>query len=210
MENKKTIKVAIADDHVVVRKALVGLIHSFDDYLVTLQAKDGIDLLEQLKDSKELPDICILDISMPRLNGYETGIELKSKFPEIKILGLSVLDSDFSIDKMIKSGARGFLNKNIDPDELQKALQVISAGGFYHKTIIGDVAEITSREQEFLQYCSTDLAYKEIADRMAVSINTIHSFRRSLFQKLKMKNRSSLVLYAIQAGIVGINSNGCE
>lgn len=212
MSKEPKINIAIADDHIVMRSGLAELIKMLGAYEVTIQARNGNDLLDQLQEATVMPDICILDINMPELNGYETTEKLKELYPRIKVMALSMFDNEFSIVRMLRSGAKGFLHKGADPDELSNALQTLHEEGYFHtelmlisslrKTNNWQTINITDRETEFLKHCCSDLSYKEIADLMKVSLHTVHGYRDSLFLKLRLKSRTALAIYALRTGVV--------
>lgn len=212
MSKEPKINIAIADDHVVMRTGLAELIKMLGAYEVIIQARNGHDLLEQLHGASLLPDICILDINMPELNGYETTERMKELYPEIKVMALSMFDNEFSIVRMLRSGAKGFLHKGANPDELSNALQTLHEEGYFHtelmlisslrKTNNWQTINITDRETEFLKHCCSDLSYKEIAGIMKVSLHTVHGYRDSLFLKLRLKSRTALAIYALRTGVV--------
>ena len=126
------IKVAIAEDHTVVRDGLIGMIHQHSPYKVVADAENGSELLSKIAKLRTLPDVCILDISMPVLNGYDTAIALKKLYPEMKLLALTMLTEEYSIIRMIMSGAHGYLPKNCRFQELQKAIGVVYTEGYYY------------------------------------------------------------------------------
>lgn len=212
MSKESKINIAIADDHVVMRSGLAELIKMLGSYEVIIQARNGNDLLQQLQKASVLPDICILDINMPELNGYETTEKLKEFYPAIKVMALSMFDNEFSIVRMLRSGAKGFLHKGANPDELSNALQTLHEEGYFHtelmlisslrKTNNWQTINITDRETEFLRHCCSDFSYKEIADLMKVSLHTVHGYRDSLFLKLRLKSRTALAIYALRTGVV--------
>jgi DNA-binding NarL/FixJ family response regulator len=212
MSKEPKINIAIADDHVVMRSGLAELIKMLGAYEVIIQARNGNDLLQQLQKAPVMPDICILDINMPELNGYETTEKLKEFYPAIKVMALSMFDNEFSIVRMLRSGAKGFLHKGANPDELSNALQTLHEEGYFHtelmlisslrKTNNWQTINITERETEFLRHCCSDLSYKEIADLMKVSLHTVHGYRDSLFLKLRLKSRTALAIYALRTGVV--------
>ena len=211
--------IAIVDDHAMFRKGLMSLINLFPNYEVLLDAASGKDFIEQLN-PKRLPDIVLLDISMPEMDGYETAEWLHNTHPNVKILALSTMDSETAIIKMIKSGAKGYVLKDADPAELKLAFdEVISRGYFYNDLITRKVmksinlltddknptstfAKLTAREVEFLKYTCTELTYKEIADKMFVSVRTVEGYRDALCEKLDLKTRIGLALYAIKNKLV--------
>lgn len=211
--------IAIVDDHTMFRKGLMSLINLFPNYEVLLDAASGKDFIKQLN-PKHLPDIVLMDIGMPEMDGYETTEWLHNNYPEIKILALSTMDSETAIIKMIKSGAKGYVLKDADPAELKLAFdEVMSSGYFYNELITRKVmksinllvdeknptstfAKLTTREIEFLKYACTEMAYKEIADKMCVSVRTVEGYRDTLCEKLDLKTRVGLALYAIRNKLV--------
>ena len=213
--------VALVDDHVLLRNGLANLIRSFGEYAVLFEAGNGNDFIRQLK-PRTLPDIVLLDINMPEMDGYETALWIRRHHPEIKILALSMYDTDNSIIRMLKNGVKGYILKDTDPTELKMALEsVISKGFYYSEMVTGklihtintmDVDEprirhvfaLNDRELEFLKLACTECTYKEIAEQMYLSPRTIDGYRDALFEKLNVKTRVGLVLYAIRNGIVAL------
>ena len=216
-------KVALADDHTMLRKGLANLINSFEGFVVDIEAGDGKELIKKLND-KNLPDIVLLDVHMPEMDGYETAEWLRANYPQIKILALSMMDSESVIIRMIKSGARGYILKDMEPSELKEALQAVITKGYYYNELVtgklifsinklgNDEKEIqtlinlSDKEIQFLKMAATEMTYKEIADRMTVGVRTIDGYRDSLFEKLNIKSRVGLVLFAIRNKIVVIDS----
>lgn len=218
MKKDNPIQIAIADDHVIMRNGLSTLIASFPGFKVMLEADNGKELIEKLQQSSVKPDIVILDISMPVLNGYETLIELKKKWPDIKVLVLSMYNNEFSIIKMLRNGAKGYILKACDPNELNQALTDIHTRGFYNSELVSSrffqlihsnnehlLPRISDKEFQFLTHCCTELNYREIAQLMGMSTRTVEGYRDSLFEKLNLNTRIGLVMYAINTGIVPIN-----
>jgi len=218
----KNCLVALADDHVLIRNGLAGLINSFDGYKVIFQAVNGQELIEKI-DPKALPDIVLLDINMPKKDGYDTAWWLKNNYPDIKVLALSMYDNENAIIRMLKNGARGYVLKDAEPSDLKRALDDVCDKGFYYSELVtghlmntihkmGDdhtsgknILHLNDREIEFLKYACTELTYKEIADKMFLSPRTIDGYRDALFEKLNIKTRVGLAIYAIKNGIVNIN-----
>jgi len=164
---------------------------------------------------KNIPDIVLLDISMPVMDGFATAQWLKETHPEILIMALSMQDDEQSLIKMIRSGAKGYLLKNVHPAELEKALNgLIKNGSYYPDWATSKVfnslsattatniktVNFTEREKEFLQYTVTEMSYREIAEKMFCSPRTVESYRDSLFEKLELKTRVGLAVYAIKNG----------
>lgn len=209
---KKTI--VIVDDHVLIAKALEGIIDHFEGFVVTGIAENGKDLMDKFKDDFPLPDIILLDISMPVMNGFETALWLKKNHPEIKVMALSMQGDDQSVIKMIRNGAKGYLLKNTHPKDLETALSKISTDGFFYpdwasRIIFSKInneandekaVKISDREKEFLTYTVTELSYKEIAEKMCCSPRTVESYRDQLCEKLELKTRVGLAVFAMKNG----------
>jgi len=203
------------------RKGLMKLINLFPGYSVLFDASNGKDFIAQFN-PKKLPDIVLMDITMPEMDGYMAAEWLHSNYPEIKILALSTMDSEAAIIKMIKSGAKGYVLKDAEPDELKLAFdEVMSQGYFYNDLVTRKVlrgidklvsekdpvsifVKLTDREIEFLKYVCTEMTYKEIADKMFLSVRTVEGYRDALCEKLELKSRVGLAMYAIKNQIVSI------
>lgn len=213
--------VVLVDDHILLRNGLANLIRSFGDYTVLFEADNGKKFIGQLK-AENLPDIVLLDINMPEMDGYETALWLKQNHPEIKILALSMYDNDNAIIGMLKNGARGYVLKDIEPVELKAALDSVFQKGYYYSEMITgklihtintmddpqqkvkNIIILNERETDFLKLACTEMTYKEIADMMYLSPRTIDGYRDNLFERLNVKTRVGLVMYAIRNGIVNL------
>lgn len=134
MQQAKT-KVAVTDDHILLRRGLANMIRNLDVYEVVFEADNGKDFIEKLN-SKTLPEIVLMDINMPEMDGYDTADWIKKNHPEIKVLSLSMYDDEQSIIRMLKCGARGYILKDIDPSEFKIALDAIATKGFYYSEIV--------------------------------------------------------------------------
>ncbi len=210
------IKIAIADDHTILRKGVVEILSKFDDFSVIMEANNGKELIAKLKVGT-LPDVCIVDINMPEMNGYDTASEIRKNWPDIKIFALSMYDTELNIIKMLRNGANGYVLKDSDPEDLKVAINKVVKDGFYHSDLVtgrmlsilhdpnGKMnIEMNDRELTFLGLCCTELTYKEIADQMFLSPRTIDGYRESLFKKLNITTRTGLAMYAIKAGVVSV------
>ncbi|MBD0333052.1 MAG: response regulator transcription factor [Chitinophagaceae bacterium] len=214
-------KIALVDDHVLLRNGLANLLRDLD-YEVLFEANTGEDFLDKLKISP-LPDLVLMDINMPQMDGYETTLWLKTNYPEVKVLALSMYDDENAIIRMIKSGARGYILKDSEPSELKTAIHALLTKGFYHSELvtgklihainhldepehssIKNLLGLNEKEIEFIKLAATEMTYKEIAERMFLSPRTIEGYRDALFEKLNVKNRVGLVLFAIKNGIVNV------
>lgn len=212
--------IALADDHILLRNGLSNLIRNFD-HDVLFEANNGEDLIERIKKGIK-PDLILMDINMPVMDGYTCAGWLKNNFPEIKVLALSMYDDENAIIRMIKNGARGYVLKEAEPSELKEAINAVLTKGFYYSEmvtgrLVHSVAgiedenygyqqqvQLTDREIEFLKFICTEMTYKEIASKMYLSPRTIDGYRDALFLKLDIKTRTGLVIYAIKNGIVNI------
>ncbi|MBP1165951.1 MULTISPECIES: response regulator transcription factor [Chryseobacterium] len=209
---KKTI--VIVDDHILIAKALEGIIGNFSEFEVIYVSENGKDLIQKFEEGNAIPDIILLDISMPIMDGFETAVWLTKNHPDVKIMALSMQGDDNSVIKMIKSGAKGYLLKNTHPRDLETALTRLNSDGFFYpdwaskiifsnlnKETESEIAiKISDREKEFLKYTVTELSYKEIADRMCCSPRTVESYRDQLCEKLDLKTRVGLAVFAIKNG----------
>lgn len=220
----KKIKLAVVDDHKLFRDGLTELINGFSGYEVIIEADNGHDMIRQLK-GEDLPEIVVLDINMKEMDGFETASWLKEHHPEIKILALSMYENENAIIRMLRSGASGYILKNVRKQELEQALSAIASKGYYYTELVTgklihaintldestpgatlkELTSINQREIEFLKLACTELTYKDIADKMCLSIHTIDGYRDALFNKLNVKSRVGLVVYAIKNKIVLID-----
>jgi DNA-binding NarL/FixJ family response regulator len=214
-----TVKIAIVDDHAIFRKSLAVLIGLFPNHRVLFDAANGQDFIQQLQGT-DLPDIVLMDITMPVMDGYSCSAWIMNNHPQIKVLALSTMDSETAIIKMIKSGAKGYVLKDADPQELKLAFEEVRHRGYFYNELvtrkimgsvnqlteeqnkIGTFAKLSTREVEFLKYTCTELTYKEIAEKLFVSVRTIEGYRDALCEKLELKTRVGLAMYAIKQGVV--------
>ncbi len=212
--------VALIDDHVLLRQGLANFIESLGNYKVLLQADNGSDYIEGVK-SLSPPDIVLLDITMPIMDGYKTAQWIKANQPHIKILALSMIDEETAIIRMLRAGACGYLLKYTSLEELKLALDTVAAKGFYFNDIVSNTlirnvrsagidaktdtkVEFTERELEFLQHYCTELSTKEVAQRMGVSVRTLEGYRANVCDKTKTSSRIALTLFAIKHKLIKI------
>lgn len=215
------VKVALADDHVMLRNGLAGLITNLG-FEVVFECNNGKELVNKLN-KENLPDIILMDINMPEMDGYDATLWVKNNYPLIHVLALSMYDDENAIIRMLKNGARGYIMKESDPLELKRAIDdVVTKGVHYSELVTGrllhsiyqveepnngtkQMLNLNERELEFLKLASTEMTYREIADAMHLSPRTIDGYRDALFEKLNIKNRVGLVLFAIKHSIVQVN-----
>ena len=202
--------IIIVDDHVLFAKSLLGLVNSFNGFTVIEVLKNGQELIDYLQAKNVKPDIILLDLKMPVLNGIDTMKWLRKHLPEQKALALSMDDDENFILKMIRLGCRGYLLKDIEPKEFLKALNAVIESGYYFNSEVSEALNnsnsineiefkpLTKREMEFLQYACSEMTYKEVADKMNLSPKTIDGYRENLFSKLQVKSRVGMVIFAIK------------
>lgn len=206
-------KVVLVDDHKLFRKGMVELINGFSEYTVVWEAENGKEFTQKI-DPKALPDIVLLDISMPIMDGYETAKWMDQSYPDVKILALSMHNDDDTIMKLLNSGVNGYVLKNSDPSELRTALRTMEKEGSYYSSRVTDVliknlhkkkevkVELIEREIEFLKLACTELPYKSFAPLLKVHPRVVEAIRETLFRKLQVLTRVGLAMYAVKNGIV--------
>ena len=206
-------RIAIVDDHVLIAQAIKGMISNFKNFEVLYECENGKELIDKIIKKNQLPDIVLLDISMPIMNGFDTAKWLQENHPDIMVVVLSMQTDEESVNKMIKYGAKSYLLKNSHPRDLEMALNTMVENGYYYpdwasrlifsglnKTNGKLSNKLSEREKEFLRYCITEMSYKEIAELMHCSPRTVESYRDNLFEKLDLKSRVGLAVYAIKNG----------
>ncbi|MFW0718142.1 response regulator [Pedobacter sp. N23S346] len=210
----QSISIAIVDDHTLFRSGLASLLDEFDEIEVVFEGIHGLDLQQKIKNHPDV-QLILMDISMPVMDGFAATKWTKDNYPDVKILALSMLEDEKAIIGMLKAGAGGYMLKESTPIDLLIAIKAIVEKGFYVNDLVsgrllvalkdGDTKPVFSaRELTFLQHCSSELTYREIADLMNVSPRTVDNYRESLFAKLNIKSRTGLVVYAIKNKLITI------
>jgi DNA-binding NarL/FixJ family response regulator len=216
--------IAIVDDHQIVSEAIAGLINALPQYNILYEVRNGKELVSKFAHKKNIPDLILLDINMPIMNGFETAAWLQKNHPEVAFVALTMNDDEESIIKMLRLGAKGYLIKDIDSDELLTALDEVIRKGYYYTDLVASklITNLTQTdkpktdtalpingmkqtEMEFLRLACTEMTYREIADVMCISPKTVDGYRDNLFNKLDVKNRIGLVMYAIKHKLVNID-----
>lgn len=210
------IKIIIVDDHLLFSQSLSYLISKYKEFEVIGSYTNGKEFISAFDtENFILPNIVLLDVNMPIMDGIETMKWIKEQHSELKVLALSVNDDEETIMKMITNGAKGYLLKDTDPKTFKEAMLEVYNKGFYYTEIVSgflinklnqneNKIVLKDREVEFIKLACTEKTYKEIADGMCLSPKTIDGYRENLFQKLELKTRIGLVLYAIKNKIVCI------
>ena len=213
MTQKIDYNLVIVDDHLLVADSLKMLIETFSGYHVLYHAKNGMDLQQKIITNKSIPDLILLDVNMPLMNGYKTMELLSKEYPEVKVLALSIDDDEQMVLGMLSRGANGYLLKNIHPDALKIALNEVIEKGYYHSGNVANILlkslkpkkgtptiKLEERELKFLQL----LTYAEIAALMFLSPKTIDNYRSKLFKRFQVKNRVGLVIFALKNNLISI------
>ena len=212
-------KVALVDDHALLRNGLANIVSDLG-YTVLYECRNGKELTEQIRRS-ETPDLILMDINMPEMDGFECTLWLKKNYPLVNVIALSMFDDEKCIIRMLKNGARGYVLKDISPYELKLAIDSVITKGFYYSDLVSgsllhsindddtdngneikQLLNLKPKDIEFLKLVCTEMTYKEIAEKMFLSPRTIDGYRDDLFQQLGIKSRVGLVLFAIKNGIV--------
>ncbi|GAA4336746.1 response regulator transcription factor [Mucilaginibacter gynuensis] len=207
-----TIQIALVDDHRLFRSGIVSLINNLNGFNILFEAGNGEELGRKIS-PKNKPNIILLDINMPVMDGISTALWLKENYPEICIIVLSMFEDAEKVLTMVKMGVKGYLLKDSEPGEFEQALTKVSQGEVYYPEFVTrhlinsfnnkvEDIKLNSRELEFLKLAGTELTYKEIADQMCVSVRTVDGYRDQLFEKLQIKSRVGLVLYAIKNKLI--------
>ncbi|GAA3989043.1 response regulator transcription factor [Mucilaginibacter dorajii] len=212
------INIAIVDDHTLFRQGLASLLNDSDKINVLFDAENGQDMIKKISQNP-LPEVILMDITMPLMDGYESTKWIKQHHPEIKVLALSMFEEDKPIIAMLKSGAGGYMLKQSKAADLIEAITGIAQQSFYINELVSgkllrniqnnqplktQQVEINANELKFLELCCSDLTYKQIADIMNLSPHTIDNYREALFQKFDTKSRTGLVIAALKQDLIKI------
>jgi DNA-binding NarL/FixJ family response regulator len=209
------LKIFLADDHMVVREGLKALINAQPDMIVIGEAGDGQTAWRQARECQ--PDVVIMDITMPELNGVEATAELKRACPAIKVLALSVHEDTSYLRQLLTVGADGYILKHAAADDLIQAIRLVAAGGVYlDPALAGHVvaryvrvpaaasalrgADLSERETEVVQGIAHGYSNKEIAAQLTLSVKTVETYRARAMEKLGLESRAALVRYALERG----------
>lgn len=208
-------KIGLVDDHQLFLKSLQLMLESFGNYQVVVEALNGEDLKSKLAQLPTPPDLMLIDVNMPVLDGIATSKWLNERYPTMKLVALSMNDTDTAIIEMFKSGCCAFLLKDTHPTELEKALKEVLTKGFYNadasnvnfrrllmKSNEAPPITMTEKEKIFLNYACSELTYKQVAAAMHLSERTIDGYRESLFHKFQVQSRVGLCLEALRKGFV--------
>ncbi len=206
------ILIALVDDHRLFRSGIASLINKLPQYKILFEAGDGEELSRKLT-PKLKPHIILLDINMPKWDGIDTARWIRTNYPDVHIIVLSMFEDAEKVLTMVKIGVKGYLLKDAEPNEFEEALKRVSGNEVYYPEFVTkhlvsnfnkqtELVKLNSRELEFLKLSGTELTYKEIAEQMCISVRTVDGYRDQLFEKLQIKSRVGLVLYAIKNNLI--------
>ena len=206
------LQIVLVDDHRLFRSGIAALINKLPQYKILFEAGDGDELMRKLT-PKLKPDILLLDINMPKKNGIVTAEWMRNTYPDVKVIVLSMYEDAEKVLQMVKLGVKGYLLKDAEPVEFENALKKVSDGEVYYPDFVtrhlvqnfnhqAEKIKLNNREVEFLKLAGSELTYKEIADQMCISVRTVDGYRDQLFEKLQIKSRVGLVLYAIKNKLI--------
>ena len=208
--------VALIDDHKIFGESLAGLINDSEDFKVIWIAQNGKQALEHFQKDKKAPQIVLLDISMPEMDGVEVAKWIFENKKEIKVVALTMEEDDNKVIQMLQFGIKGYLLKNSGSEELFRALEEVVKFGYYYTPIVSgnihkhiqqkfvnsQIPDLSTREKEILQFLCTELSYSEISGKIFLSESTIDTYRARLFEKFEVKNRIGLIIKAVHLGLV--------
>jgi two-component system response regulator NreC len=214
------IRVLVADDHGIVRAGVRLLVDAQPDMTVVGEAADGLEVLRQV--AQLHPDVVLMDVAMPRLGGVEATRRLRTAFPQVRVLALTMLDNERYFFQLLQAGAAGYVVKGGSPEDLLTAIRAVSEGQVYlHPTVtrflvedylrrlqIGEegdsYARLTDREREVLHLLAEGKKGREIAEELQVSPYTVERHRANIMAKLNLHNRADLIKYAIRKGLIDV------
>jgi two-component system response regulator NreC len=226
MKSRKPVTVIVADDHMIVRRGIVSLLSLNPAFHVVGEAADGRSAVEL--SAVHEPDVIVMDISMPEMNGLEATRQIKAKSPRIKVLVLSAYDNPDYVSEILQSGANGYLLKNTTPDELYAAVSAVHNGNAFFSPSISKIildnylhhthqeppaatppktpadytGPLTIREQEILRHIAEGRSHLQIAKLLHISVRTVDTHRNNIMKKLNLHDTASLVTYSIREGLM--------
>ncbi|MGE7776035.1 response regulator [Chitinophaga sp. NPDC101104] len=214
------IKVAIADDHKIFRSGVIQTLTPYENINVVFEAEDGEHLLQIMQD--QLPDVILMDLKMPKMDGIQATIKVREKYPQVKIIILTMYEDDNFIVHLVENGANAYLLKNSEPEEIYEAICTTYEKGFYFnenvnlallkkvlhknkqqfKPTFKNEVQLTDRELEVLKLICGEQTTQEISEQIFLSPRTVEGLRQKLLEKLGVKNTVGLVLYAFRNGLI--------
>ncbi len=206
-------KLLIVDDHRLIRQGIAQFLENDEKYVISGEAADGLDSLEFLENNSV--DLILADISMPHMDGIELTKEVTKRYPDVKVVAITIMNDNIHIKKMLNAGAKGYVLKNCSESELKKAIDTVMAGDTYYspqvtETVMSsmnkksrhDNMKLTTREKEVLELIVKEHSNQEIADKLFIGLRTVDAHKRNLLEKSGAKNIAGLVVYAINNNLV--------
>ncbi|MEN9572038.1 MAG: hypothetical protein RL172_3269 [Bacteroidota bacterium] len=211
------IQIAIADDYKIFRDGLKVGLAADENFCVMMEADNGEDLLLQLKE--KLPQVVIMDLKMPLMDGMEATRHIRSNYPEVKVLVVTMYEDDKFIIHLMENGANGYLLKNSEPEEIRKAIYCVTENGYYFNDLVNKAllkklvlknqikpsfnndASFTERELEVLKMICEEKTAQEIAKEIFLSPRSVEGIRQRLIEKVGVRNTAGLVMFAVKSGI---------
>lgn len=219
------IRVAIADDQVLFRKGMAAIVDSFEDIQTVIEADNGLELIEALGAAVVKPQVVLLDLSMPEMNGVETTKVIRKRFPELKVIILSVYAEDRFVIHLMELGVNAYLFKNVEPAEVEKAIRTVMVNDLYfndsfraamsnrlqvkrpRRLTTEDLwSDLTPRERDVLELICKQRTGQEIAEQLNLSTRTVDGHRASILEKTGARNTAGLVLFAIKHGLLDLSN----
>jgi DNA-binding NarL/FixJ family response regulator len=214
------IKVAIADDHKIFRSGVINTLVPYENISFVFEADDGLHLLQSMETQQ--PDVILMDLKMPHMDGIEATVKVKEKYPDVKIIILTMYEDDNFIVHLVENGANAYLLKNAEPEEIYEAICTTFEKGFYFnenvnlallkkvlhknkqqfKPTLKNEIQLNDREQEVLKLICNELTTQEISEQIFLSPRTVEGIRQKLLEKINVKNSVGLVLYAFRNGLI--------
>jgi DNA-binding NarL/FixJ family response regulator len=220
MNRQEKIHIALAEDNEIMRNGLALILESFPELNLLHTAVNGLELLQQIEESKTLPDIILLDIDMPQLNGFDTCLEIRAKYKEVGVIFLTSHISPQFIQKAIKVGGHGYLSKNADVDDIIEAINEVQENGYYYNDLFsldlvkqllekGSIKQsfsakidLTPREIDFLRLLCRELTDTEIAKELNISPLSAETYRKNLLKKVGVKKAIGLAIFAVKNNLL--------
>ncbi|MGN6511899.1 MAG: response regulator [Chitinophaga sp.] len=214
------IRVAIADDHKIFRSGVINTLTPYENINVVFEAEDGEHLLQIMQEQQ--PDVILMDLKMPKMDGIQATVKVKEKYPQVKVIILTMYEDDNFIVHLVENGANAYLLKNSEPEEIYEAICTTFDKGFYFnenvnlallkkvlhknkqqfKPTFKNEVQLSDRELEVLKLICNEYTTQEIADQIFLSSRTVEGLRQKLLEKLSVKNTVGLVLYAFRNGLI--------
>lgn len=206
-------KIALVDDHALFRRGTKSLLEEQNDLKIVWEAGNGKEMIDKITNTG-VPDLVVMDVYMPVMNGVDAAAWLKQHYPQVKILSFSMYDERERVLPLVKVGVNGYILKTADDEILLEAVKHIRDGDVFFPRFITrylaeeyrviDTVQLNAREIEFIKLCASELTYKEIANKMQISARTAEGYREQLFTKLDVKSRQGLILYAIRRKLIDV------